>query len=433
VIVTLNAESLRSVLLNVIVSVRRASDPRGCVEAAVRQTPPAARYPAVVAVGKAAPAMLEGFRRSFVGEHDAILVVPEGVQAPKWAIVADHPIPTPRCVGAARKVESFIASIASGAGPHDGFVVLLSGGASALLTLPLPGIELQPYAEAIDELLRMGVGIQQLNMIRKHCELLKGGRMVVAMYPYPCDTYVLSDVVGDELSTVGSGPTVGDPTSFADACKPFEWQLEFTVAAQVMEPFLADGMRGRHQETPKPGDPRLSRSRAMLVGSNSLAVNTAADELAQQRWTIATKRFGVTGEASTVGVEIAHWTREAIPQTALVFGGETTVNVDKRSGRGGRNQEAALAAAIELEGRDGVAVATFATDGIDGPTDAAGAIVTGETCRQARSIGLDPKEFLAAHDSFTFFEKLDRAGFPHLIKTGPTGTNVNDVAVALVG
>src|SRR5262245_45715294 len=202
----------------ILAAVRRGSDPRRCTAVAVRGAPPRAKRAAVIAVGKAALAMLQGFRDAWPGAHDAIVVVPQGVEAPPGAIVADHPIPTERCVRASQRTADFVRTAATGLAGHDGFVVLLSGGASALLTWPAPGIAIDDYAGAIEDVLRRGVNIHALNTIRKHCERLKGGRLGMMMAPLPCDTYVLSDVIGDDLSVVGSGPTVPDPTTYTDAC-----------------------------------------------------------------------------------------------------------------------------------------------------------------------------------------------------------------------
>jgi len=410
----------------IVAAIRQGSDPRACTAAAVVRSPPRSKRPAVIAVGKAAPAMLAGFLESTSAPHDAVVVVPQGVEAPPGAIVADHPLPTRRSLRAAERVADFVGASVSGAAGHDGFVVLLSGGASSLLTWPAKGIELQDYADSMEELLRSGIDIQTLNTIRKHCEQLKGGRLAAMMGGLPCDTYVLSDVIGDELSNVGSGPTLPDPTTFADALRPFEWKLELTQAATVLLPRLRAGLRGVHPETPKPGDPSLSAARAILVGSSALAVDAAAAAAADLGFGQAIVRTGVVGAAADAGRSLAAAVLSAPAPSAVVWGGETTVDVGMKAGKGGRNQELALAAAIAIDGQDGIVIATFATDGVDGPTDAAGAVVTGRTCSQARAAGLDPYEQLENHNSFSV---LDRVGA--LIRTGPTGTNVNDVAVAL--
>lgn len=408
----------------------RAADPGRAVEAGVRRSPPRSQRPAVIAIGKAAAAMHEGFARVYPRKHDALMVVPPGVRAPDWAMVADHPLPTARSIEAGQRVEAFVETVASGMGGCDGFVVLLSGGASSLVTLPAADVPLAGYASAMGELMASGVDIATLNCIRKHCERLKGGRLGLLMAGMPCDTYILSDVIGDDPATVASGPTVPDPTTFSDACAAFDWQLKYTRAAELLLPILRDGAAGRRPETPKPGDPAMDHCRAIVVGSNAMAVRAAADQATAAGFGVAA-RSGVVGDASMAAHGLVH-DLLALPRPgAVVLGGETTVDVGGQGGTGGRNLELALAAAIELEGQHGIAVVSFATDGVDGPTDAAGAIVTGETCSMATRAGLNPIEALRRHDSYGFFAALDAAGHPHLLRTGPTGTNVNDLMIGV--
>lgn len=406
----------------------KAADPRAAVASALARSPARASRPAIIAIGKAAPAMLRGYCDACPGRHDSIMVVPEGVEAPASAIIADHPLPTQRSADAARRVKSFVETIAAGLAANNGFVVLLSGGASSLLTLPIPGLKLAEYAAAMGELMMSGVGIRTLNSIRKHCEQLKGGRLAALMGTHPCDTYILSDVIGDELETVGSGPTLPDPTTYADAVRVFDWQLKFTRAADVLAPHLRAGAAGKLAETPKPGE--LPGARAVLVGNNAGALRAAAQEARAIGYADVVVRAGIVGDATLAGQRLALEAGELKRPGILIFGGETTVDVRGQAGRGGRNQEMALAAGIQIDGQAGITIAAFATDGVDGPTDAAGAIVTGGMCAEARDAGLDPRKALAEHDSRTFFTAL--GGGKHLIRTGPTGTNVNDIAIALV-
>jgi len=192
-------------------------------------------------------------------------------------------------------------------------------------------------------------------------------------------------------------------------------------------PYLKKGV---HPETPKPGDPIFERTRTFIVGGNAVAIR-AATEAASALGFAVTALTGIEGDAARAGRELAREAKAGSPPAAVIYGGETTVLVGKKQGRGGRNQEAALAAAIEIAGATNLAIATFATDGVDGPTVAAGAIVTGATLGAARALGLDPAGVLKTHDSYTFFDALDKAGLPHLIKTGATGTNANDILIAL--
>lgn len=370
--------------------------------------------------------MYEGFLESFPEPAARFMVVPEGTAAPSWALRADHPLPTQRCVAAAAALADFVRSIKE-RDSCDGFVVLLSGGASSLISLPFESIPLDRYAAAIEYLLGSGRSIQDINTIRKHCEQLKGGRLAALMHPFPCDSYLLSDVIGDDPSTIGSGPTVPDPTTMKEL-DAFCVCDEYSPYGEHVHPRT----RGL-PETPKPGDPRLAHARHTIVGSNLLAVNAAADCARKLGYAVPTPETGITGHALGEGQRLAGLAKSAPSGRAIVWGGETVVSIVKDSrGKGGRNQHMALAAAIEIDGRPHITIATFATDGVDGRTDAAGAVVTGDTCRLAREAGLDPRWSLDGCDSYTFFDSLDRGGHPHLIRTGPTGTNVNDIALALI-
>jgi hydroxypyruvate reductase len=411
--------------LQIVQAVRAACDPRGAVARSLQTQSPRSHRPALIAVGKAAASMYRGFLDLFPEPQSRFMVVPEGTDAPPWAIRADHPLPTTRCLAAARALIEFVHQMKTN-GACDGFIVLLSGGASSLLTLPFETIPLERYAPAIEHLLRSGLSIHELNTFRKHCEQLKGGRLGVLMHPLPCDAYLLSDVVGDNPSTIGSGPTVPDPTTL----ETFQTLLQQVRTSLFAEHLLT--ATAHLPETPKPGDPRLANSRHAIVGSNAMAIQAAAECARQLGYHPVTVETGVVGEAEAAGRRLGARASAAAPGEAIVLGGETVVSVRSPAGRGGRNQHLALAAAIEAEGHPNVTLATFATDGVDGPTDAAGAIVTGETCVIARAQGLDPARFLRESDSHTFFTLLDGHSHSHLIRTGPTGTNVNDIALALV-
>lgn len=411
--------------MQIIHAVRAACDPRSAMARAVKDRPPHCRRPAVIAAGKAAASMYEGYLDSSPEPASRFMVVPEGTPAPQWALRADHPLPTDRCIAAAKALIEFVRETKE-SGACDGFVVLLSGGSSALLTLPFENISLEQYASAIEYLLHSGRNIQEINTIRKHCEQLKGGRLAVLMHPMPCDAYLLSDVVGDDPSSIGSGPTVPDPTTMAKL-HTFYKENELSPYGKHVHP-LTRGL----PETPKPGDPRLANSRYTIVGSNAIAVNAAVVCARRLGYTVPTPEIGVVEEAGAVGKRLGALARASDPNRAIILGGETVVLITNPGGRGGRNQHIALTAAIEIDGRRDITIASFATDGVDGRTDAAGAIVTGDTCRTAREHGLDPAAFRDRYDSYTFFDSLDQFGHEHLIRTGPTGTNVNDIAFALV-
>jgi hydroxypyruvate reductase len=237
-------------------------------------------------------------------------------------------------------------------------------------------------------------------------------------------------VPGDDLSVIGSGPMSPDPSTYADALAVLD-RRGCRAVSPAITALLEAGNRGQYSETPKPGDPIFRRVNPTVLASNGTAVDAAEATLRRQGFVVVEAKSDVQGEAAAVGTALAReasqLARSSRARAAIIWGGETTVTVGDATGRGGRNQELALAAAIGIEGQTRAAIATFATDGVDGPTDAAGAIVTGDTCARARSCGFDPHECLANHDSYTL---LDRLGA--LIRTGPTGTNVNDLAIALL-
>jgi len=387
-------------------------------------------YPAVIAIGKAAAAMYSGWCEANRGVQRVIMVVPDGVTAPDWAIRGEHPIPGLQSVKAAAAVEAFIGDQVR-SGRVDGFVLLLSGGASALLTSPAQGLSVADIANMTMALLRAGAPIGDLNRVRKHLERLKGGRMAALMSPLPVVAFLLSDVPQNDLEALGSGPVFPDGSTFADALKVLK---SFEIEHAPIQRFLEAGAAGQHPETPKHGDPVVKQVRYTLIGSNADAVNTAGRHLSSSGFELGQPVQRLAGDAAECGRRLSMIAKAQLARlpTAIVWGGETTVRVGVADGKGGRNQELALAAAIVLDGIQNVAVASFATDGVDGPTEAAGALVTGETCRQARQVGLDPAAALFRHDSYTFFTTLEKSGSPHLLRTGPTGTNVNDVAIALI-
>jgi len=344
--------------------------------------------------------------------------------------IAGHPLPDRRSQRAARAV----LDLAHGLGHEDILLVLLSGGASALLAAPAPGITLGDKARTTNVLLRAGADIQALNAVRKHLSRLKGGWLAAAACPARLACLVLSDVVGDDLATIASGPTVPDPTTFGDARAALErfrlWRL---VPAPVRRAIVA-GEAGRRPETPKAGSPAFRRTRTSIIGSGSLSLK-ASDRAARDlglRTTILTSCL--TGEAGEVGRDLVaalHRRVVALPRGSapicLLAAGETTVTV-RGGGRGGRNQVLACSAAEALatSGVRGV-VAALGTDGIDGNSPAAGGIVDHRTTEKARRMGLPPLgDFLDQSDTFGFLSALGDA-----IVTGPTGTNVADLVVLL--
>lgn len=390
-----------------------------------------------VAVGKAALTMAQAASECLGERLSAGILVSTDQSlsvgrppAPWHAHPAGHPLPDERGLHAAQQTASFLQQ----AGPRDRILALISGGASALLPLPAPGLTLADLQAVSTALLNSGATIAELNAVRKHLERIKGGGMARLAAPAPLSALILSDVVGDTLDVIAGGPTVPDPTTYADAWAVLEKYalLDHTPPAVVRH--LQAGLAGRIPETPFPKDPLFAQITHHLIGSNRQAALAACQEAERLGYRSLLLTSKLEGEARRVGRVIAALARSARwydvrqkPSVCLVLGGETTVTV-RGSGQGGRNQELALAAAIDLDGIDGAAVMALATDGRDGPTDAAGAIVDGHTMALARGLGLDPAAALNNNDAYPFLEKVGALMF-----TGPTGANVGDVTVILVG
>jgi glycerate 2-kinase len=340
-----------------------------------------------------------------------------------------HPLPDEAGVqGAAR-----IAEIAQSAGARDLILCLISGGASALMPLPAPPITLEEKQAVTGMLLASGASIPEINAVRKHISAIKGGQLARLASPATVVSLLLSDVVGDPLDVIGSGPTAPDASTFSGVQSVLEkYGLSGRLPAAVRKR-IAAGVRGEIPETPKPSDSAFRRVRTVIVGSNRLAVDAAeakARQLGYDPLVLSATMEGETREVARVHAaiarEIATFGRPAKPPACLISGGETTVTL-RGGGLGGRNQEFVLAAAIDLAGCPGVVILSGGTDGTDGPTDAAGAIADGGTVAKAAAKGLDARRYLADNDSYHFFGPLG-----DLLKTGPTRTNVMDVRLLLI-
>jgi glycerate 2-kinase len=355
---------------------------------------------------------------------------PEGADVQRVEIVeAGHPTPDEAGRrGAGRMVEMFHQT-PGGLTERDLVICLISGGGSALMTLPQPTISLADVQALTGALLRCGATINEINAVRKHISRIKGGQLARLAHPAQVVSLILSDVVGNPLDVIASGPTVPDTTTFAQAYGVLEkYDLLGKVPVSIVE-HLAAGVAGKIAETPKEGDTAFATVYNLIVGSNEIAAGAALNRARELGFNTQLLSTYVEGEAREVAKVLAAVAKEMaksgqpIPRPAcLVVGGETTVTITGE-GKGGRNQEMALAAALAIEGWEDVMVVTLATDGTDGPTDAAGGVATGETVAQARELGLDPEEYLANNDSYHFLEALRE-----LIITGPTNTNVNDLA-----
>lgn len=379
----------------------------------------------VLAVGKPAAGMAAALERLAGERIDAgLAVTKDGHGAPLERIAlreAAHPVPDARSQCAAREAIHLVQT----AQREDVLVVLLSGGASSLLSDPAPGLTLADVAGTTTALLAAGVDIEGLNAVRKHLSAVAGGRLARRAACGRIEVLAISDVPGDRLDVIGSGPLAPDPTTYADALDVLdEAGLRDRVPAAVRA-HLEAGARGEVEETPKPGDPDLARVRTTVLASNRSALEAVRAAVEREGRRAVVLEGGLRGEAREAGRRLAALAGSLAGSrpVCLVAGGETTVHV-RGGGRGGRSQELALAAALELEGRAGAAILAAGTDGTDGPTDAAGAYADGETVARGRARGVDAQAALADNDAYTFF-----AAEGGLFRTGPTGTNVMDLAL----
>ncbi|MCA1644553.1 MAG: glycerate kinase [Chloroflexi bacterium] len=383
----------------------------------------------VVGAGKASAPMAAAVEE-VVGEAvrlEGSVTVRYGHVAPTRQVrirQAGHPMPDEAGAEATRAIVELLEETDA----QDLVICVISGGGSALLTLPADGLLLADLQQTTDALLRSGASINEINVVRKHLDRVKGGGLARLAAPAQVITLVLSDVVGNPLDAIASGPTVPDTSTWAEAGAVFDrYRLWSMVPAAVVERVRA-GLAGRLPETPKPDDPLFARTQTEVVGSNLLACEAAANSASAMGLRSLVLTTYVEGEARDVGRVLAGLLREVDSSghplarpCVLVAGGETTVTV-RGQGLGGRNQELALAAAFALRGVPEVLLASIGTDGSDGPTDAAGAYADGSTLERAAALGLEPRQHLADNDSYRFFDRLG-----DLIRTGPTNTNVNDL------
>jgi hydroxypyruvate reductase len=343
---------------------------------------------------------------------------------------AGHPVPDDAGIKGAEAILDHVR----GLGPKDLVLVLISGGGSALTPAPVDGISLSEKQALTKSLLACGADIREINTLRKHISRVKGGQLARVAQPARVVALILSDIVGDPLDAIASGPTVPDPTTFADALRILDkYRIRGEVPATVRARLEA-GARGEVPETPKPDDPLFARVHNLIVGSNIQALEAARSEAHALGLTPMILSSSIEGETREIARMHAALAREirtsgnpVTPPACLISGGETTVTL-RGTGKGGRNQEFVLAAALDIAGLPGTVILSAGTDGTDGPTDAAGAIADGETCSRALALGLNPRAALDGNDAYPFFEKLG-----DLILTGPTNTNVMDVRLVLVG
>lgn len=386
----------------------------------------------VLGGGKASGAMAEMVETIFGDRITAgIINIPEH-SAHKYQVStiqlneAGHPIPNE----AGQQGVEYIFQYLKGVTEETLILFLLSGGGSALLPSPQNGITLTEKKQITNLLLRSGATINDINVVRKHISKIKGGRLAVESYPATLLCLVLSDVLGDPLPSIASGPTVPDPSTYHDAVQILHRYAIWDDAPSSVQQFLLRGQEGTNTESPKAGDPRFARVYNILLGNNSLALDAAERKARAMKLTPLILSSYIQGEARHVGTVLASIAREItlankpIPKPGVVLaGGETTVTVTG-TGRGGRNGEVVLSSSLAIEDLEGVVIASLGTDGVDGLSDAAGAIVDASTLKRARLKNLNPIQYLQNNDSHNYFKQLG-----DLVYTGPTGTNVNDVMI----
>lgn len=390
----------------------------------------------VLGAGKAGAPMTQAVEQ-ILGDrlYGGLVVVKTGHSAPAQhveIVEAGHPVPTQAALDAGTRV----LELARQAGERDLVLVLLSGGGSALLEATA-GISLADLQSMTAALLACGAAIAEINCLRKHVSLIKGGQLARAVYPAQLITLVLSDVVGSPLDVIASGPTVADSTTWSDAWAIVEKydlvrQLPVSVLAR-----LQAGLAGELPDTPKPGDRSFVCSQVVIVGDNRVAADAALARAQALGYNSLLLSTFVEGEARSVAQVAAALAKEVLASgqpvaapACLILGGETTVTLadhGESSGRGGRNQELGLAAALALQGMEGVTLAALATDGSDGPTDSAGALVDGGTIARALALQYNGAEFLRCHNAYPLLEATG-----DLLRSGPTQTNVNDLLVVIV-
>jgi glycerate 2-kinase len=383
----------------------------------------------LLAAGKAGVAMAAAVER-ILGERltGGLVVTKHGHMTAKLKklsiLESGHPVPDEAGLAASAQVIHLLRELNA----RDLLIFAVSGGASALLPAPAEPITLQEKGKLTELLLRAGANIFELNTVRKHISSLKGGQLAAWAYPASVVSLLLSDVIGDNIEVIGSGPTAPDPSTFTDAIQIIKhYKLEDHVPQSVLAR-LERGAAGLLPETPKPGDPLFRNVHNLIVGSNRLALKAAASQAKKLGYSpviLSSTMQGETREVARVHAEILRESTSSRSPICFLSGGETTVTV-KGQGKGGRNQEFALAAAIAIDGLKDVLVLSVGTDGTDGPTDAAGAVALGNTVSRAKAAGLNAYKHLQENNAYSFFDPLG-----DLIRTGPTGTNVMDIHLML--
>jgi glycerate 2-kinase len=413
---TLRAHPRGEAVMRILASAFDAVEPGAAVKTFLQKNPlPSAKRIFAFGLGKAACAMTQSLADG-IPLNDSLLITKHASRLtfePVTVILGDHPIPGDSSLRAGKAAIQFLSQLTA----DDLLICLISGGGSALMVAPL--IPLDDLQHLTSELLACGARIDEINTLRRHLDVLKGGGVAQKANGAKMISLILSDVVGNSLEAIASGPTAPDPSTRAEAFSIIEkYDLSERIPVSII-PAL--------RETAKPAAPVFTRVQNHIIASNEIALRFARSQLSKEGFQAKVISSSVQGEAREVGRKIATQFINEIKITprpfCLLAGGETTVTINGH-GRGGRNQELALSAADLLAGLKDVMFISIATDGEDGPTDAAGAVVTGETAQRAKMLGLDAADFLSRNDAYSFFVKLN-----DLIKTGPSGTNVNDLVL----
>jgi len=382
----------------------------------------------VVGAGKAAAAMAAALERAWDGPLDGLVVTRYGHRVPTARIEvveASHPVPDGAGVAASRRILDLVAGLDA----DDLVICLISGGGSALLALPAAPVTLDDKQAVTAALLRCGASIGEMNCVRKHLSAIKGGRLALACAPARVVSLIISDVPGDDLTAIASGPTVTDSSTSGDAWAVIEkYALDVPAAVRSV-------LTNASEETPKPGDARFSRVENILIATPQMSLEAAADVARRGGYAPLILSDRIEGEArdvaevhAAIARQVGRYGQPLAAPAVLLSGGETTVTLGAdASGRGGRNSEFLLALAISLDGLDGVRAIACDTDGIDGSQDNAGAVIGPDTLTRAAGLGLDAKAFQANHDAYSFFERLG-----DLLISGPTLTNVNDFRAIVI-
>jgi len=418
-----------------ILLVRRSLQLDGAILQAGKRLYDLARYSNlyVVGAGKAAAKMARAVE-ALLGERIAggIVIVKHGHSIPlkKLKIVeAGHPIPDPAGIKATEAIIRLLRRTQK----NDLILCLVSGGASALLSCPVVGLSLQDKQRTTQALLNCGARIQEVNAIRKHISGIKGGRLAELAYPSTVLSLILSDVIDDSMDNIGSGPTAPDSSTFADCLSIIDRYGVGDMIPLAVTTFLKKGAAGEIADTPKADNPIFQQVQNLLIGNNQLALVAAKEKAQALGYNTLILSSSVEGEARSLAIDHVVSARDVLsssspvrPPACIISGGETTVTI-RGAGLGGRNQEFALAAALEIDGLNGIVVLSGGTDGTDGPTDAAGGIVDGTTVQRARDQGLNARSYFERNDSYPLLKAVG-----DLLITGPTLTNVMDLRLILI-